>query len=451
MKFDKLLGHVDKLVSYYEKYYPKIAPMISQCFFNTLETTVKRLENGSYFVITGDIPAMWLRDSSAQMKHYIPFAANDKELREILEGVIARQARCINIDPYANAFNSEANGNGFSDDETDMNPFVWERKYEVDSLCGPIFLAYEYWKTTGSEKCFTNEFFEALEQIYRTFKLERNHENSPYRFYRPNTDPIDTLPKGGTGTPVGYTGMTWSGFRPSDDSCTYGYLIPSNMMAVSALKYAAEIIEVVYNKKQISEKYIGLAEEIRQGIEKHGVVNHSKFGKIYAYETDGLGNYNLMDDANSPSLLSAPYIGYCDRDDEIYQNTRRFILSDENRYFFTGKCAKGIGSPHTPKNYIWHISLIMQILTSADENEILSCLDILADTTANTGFMHESFDVNDPESFTRSWFAWANSIFAEMAVYLKEIHFFENKSIENCTGDLQGKRGDKLCLNKTGS
>lgn len=425
---EKLLRHLDELVCYYKKYYPKIAPMVSQCFLNTMETTLKKLDNGNYFVITGDIPAMWLRDSSAQMKHYIPFAAYDDELQQVFEGVIAQQVKCINIDPYANAFNSEANGNGFSDDETDMNPFVWERKYEVDSICGPIFLAYEYWKTTGSVKCFTEDFFAALEQVYKTFRLEQHHENSPYRFYRPNTDPIDTLPKGGTGTPVGYTGMTWSGFRPSDDSCTYGYLIPSNMMAVSALNYAAEIIDVVYNKKQISDKYIELSEEIKQGIEKYGIVEHPKFGKIYAYETDGLGNYNFMDDANSPSLLSAPYIGYCGREDEIYQNTRKFILSRENKYYFSGKCAEGIGSPHTPKNYIWHISVVMQILTSTDEKEILRSLEVLANTTANTNFMHESFDVDEPENYTRSWFAWANSIFAEMTLYLKEICFFERNT-----------------------
>lgn len=425
---DKLLGHLDELVSYYGKYYPKIAPMISQCFLNTIETTVKKLDNGNCFVITGDIPAMWLRDSSAQMQHYIPFAADDKELQNIFEGVIAQQVKCINIDPYANAFNSEANGNGFSEDETDMNPFVWERKYEVDSLCGPIFLAHEYWKATGSEKCFTEDFFAALEQVYKTFKLEQHHENSPYRFYRPNTEPRDTLPKGGTGTPVGYTGMTWSGFRPSDDSCTYGYLIPSNMMAVSALNYAAEIIDVIYNKKQIADKYVALAEEIKQGIEKYGIVNHPKYGKIYAYETDGLGNYNLMDDANSPSLLSAPYIGYCDRKDEIYQNTRRFVLSRENKYYFSGKCGRGIGSPHTPENYIWHISVVMQILTSTDEKEIFDCLETLANTTANTNFMHESFDVDRPENFTRPWFAWANSIFAEMTLYLKKICFFEKNT-----------------------
>lgn len=425
MTSDKLLGRLDDLVCYYKKYYPKLAPMVSQCFLNTMETTLKRLDDGNFFVITGDIPAMWLRDSSAQMKHYIPFAVDDGELQAVFEGVIAQQVKCINIDPYANAFNSEENGNGFSDDETDMNPYVWERKYEVDSLCGPVFLAYEFWKATGNTNCFTDEFLRALGQIYNTFKLEQHHEKSLYRFYRPNTDTIDTLPKGGTGGPVGYTGMTWSGFRPSDDVCTYGYLIPSNMMAVEALNYAAEIIDTIYKNKAMADKFIGLSGEIRYGIEKYGVVDHHKYGKIYAYETDGLGNYNLMDDANSPSLLASPYIGFCKKTDEIYQNTRRFILSDKNKYFFSGKFGRGIGSPHTPKNYIWHISVIMQILTSTDEEEILSCLEVLANTTANTNFMHESFDVDEPENFTRSWFAWANSIFAEMTLYLKEICFFE--------------------------
>lgn len=413
-----------ELEAYYRVHYEALAPLVSQCFLNTMETTVRQLEDGSYFVITGDIPAMWLRDSAAQVRPYVKYAKEDEKLQEILEGIIAKQAELVCIDPYANAFNESANGAGHKDD-TILNDHVWERKYEVDSLCAPLYLGYLYWKTTGIDRIFTKGYYAMIEAIADTFAVEQDHEKSAYFFRRRDTIEMDTLSNDGRGSAVKVTGMTWSGFRPSDDSCKFGYLIPSNMMAVKAMEYAEEICRECYKEEGLAARCRTLSEAIRDGIEKYGVVNHPKYGKLYAYETDGLGNYNLMDDANSPSLLAMPYLGYCGREDELYKNTRRFILSVDNPYYYEGTVARGMGSPHTYKGYVWHIGIVMQALTSGSREEIMECLDMLAKTHAGTGYMHESFDASEPEKYTRPWFAWANTLFAELLDQLAEEKFWE--------------------------
>lgn len=398
--------------------YPQLRPLAKQCFLNTIETTVTKLEDGSYFVITGDIPAMWLRDSAAQLKPYVKYANQDQDLQGILKSVIQKYAFYVNLDPYSNAFNSHVKEMGCGyDDHTDFESgWIWERKYEVDSLCAPLYLAWEYYQVTQDRSIFTEEFRLMIEKIVRTFRIEQNHgRDSQYWFVRNQAwAPSDTLPMNGKGRPVNYTGMTWSGFRPSDDSCKFGYLIPANMMASVALKKAAQLIESGYSDGSLGEQCLRLSAEIEDGIEAYGIVDHPKYGKIYAYETDGFGNYNLMDDANSPSLLAIPYLGYRDAEDPVYQNTRRFILSEDNPYYYSGQAARGIGSPHTPPRYIWHIGLAMQIITSTDEQEKQECLDMISRTHAGTCFMHEGFDVDDPRQFTRPWFAWANTLFAQM-------------------------------------
>lgn len=291
---DILVERAETLETYFRVHYEPLAPMVKQCFLNTMETTVKRLEDGSYFVITGDIPAMWLRDSAAQVKLYIRFAAEDEKLQNILEGVIEKQAQLVCIDPYANAFNASANGKGYQDD-TLTNAHVWERKYEVDSLCAPLYLGYEYWKTTGKTGIFTDAYRKMIQNILLVFRTEQDHAQSPYYFRRYHCPKTDTLPNRGKGRPVNVTGMTWSGFRPSDDCCRFGYLIPANMMAAKALEYAGEICKACYEDEQLAAQCSELAEEIRDGISDYGIMNHPKYGRIYAYETDGFGNYNLME------------------------------------------------------------------------------------------------------------------------------------------------------------
>lgn len=398
---------------------PHLLETFQNAFVSTIDTTWKQLPDGESFVITGDIPAMWLRDSSAQVRHYLPFVKEDEELRKLIEGLIARQMRCILLDPYANAFNEEANGNRWCEDRTQHLQMVWERKYEVDSLCYPVQLSYLYWKESGSSAIFTPSFHRAMDTVVETFRTEQRHfERSPYRFIRPEENcnglEQETLQNDGMGMPVNYTGMTWSGFRPSDDACTFGYLIPSNMFAVVILGYLAEMAEAGFGDQLLRDKALRLRHEIDYGIRHYAIWRHPVYGPIYAYETDGFGNYTLMDDANVPSLLSIPYLGYRPVEDPIYQNTRRFILSKENPYYYEGTVARGIGSPHTPENYIWHIALSMQGLTASTRQEAEEMIGLILSTDAGCARMHEGFDVNDPSQFTRPWFAWANSLFAEL-------------------------------------
>lgn len=399
---------------------PRWSEVFSNCFDNTLETTVKLTEAEDIFVITGDIPAMWLRDSSAQIKPYLVIANQDPKIKEMIQGLLERQVKCILIDPYANAFNETENGACYHQDITEMNGWIWERKYEVDSLCYPIELAYLLWKKTGETNHFTKEFKQAAETIINLFKTEQRHENSTYRFERFGERPEDTLSNDGFGEPCGYTGMTWSGFRPSDDSCTFNYLVPANMFAVVILGYLAEIFEEIYHEKTAVEEANQLKEEINRGIEEWGIVEHEG-KKVYAYEVDGLGNYVLMDDANVPSLLAAPYLGYCEIDDAIYQQTRAVLLSEKNPYYYEGNYLKGIGSEHTPKEYVWPIALAIQGLTTNKKAEKIEMLNKLVETEAGTNYMHEGINVNNPNEYTREWFSWANMMFCELLLDCLEL------------------------------
>jgi meiotically up-regulated gene 157 (Mug157) protein len=209
--------------------------------------------------------------------------------------------------------------------------------------------------------------------------------------------------------------MTWSGFRPSDDACRYGYLIPSNFFAAESLRQIGETAGALLQDPALSARAETLRGQILEGLRQHAVIRHSLFGDVFVYETDGLGHYHLMDDANVPSLLGLPYLGCISADDPVYQNTRRMILSPENPYYYEGEYARGIGSPHTPRNYIWPISLCVQGLTSENGQEIRELLRMLENMDAGTGLMHEGVFKDDPARFTRPWFAWANSIFSEFA------------------------------------
>lgn len=390
----------------------KLKELFYNCFINTMETTVS-IDEDDTFVITGDIPAMWLRDSTSQIEHYLPFINNYPELKDIFTGLIHRQVKCILIDPYANAFNKEPNGQKCDNDLTKDNPWVWERKYGIDSLCYPIRLIYKYWKETDDVSFFNKEIKTVFDLIIDLWETEQYHfKKSDYSFQRLNCSPTDTLSNNGLGNKVAYTGMSWSGFRPSDDACQYGYLVPANMFAYVVLGYIEEIAVTIYHDSKLKEKASALKTEIHDGIERYGVVEKEGFGKIYAYEVDGFGNHNFMDDANVPSLLSIPYLGYKNIDDEIYQNTRRFILSHHNPFYYEGKVAKGIGNPYTPPKYIWHIALSMQGLTTNDPDEISDLLETLKNTDGNQGHMHEGFHCDDSAEYTRNWFAWSNSLFA---------------------------------------
>lgn len=398
----------------------KLHELFANCYVNTYSTTLKELDDDTTFVITGDIPAMWLRDSAAQVRPYLMIANEDEKIKDMLVGVVRRQMKFILHDPYANAFNDSASGKRWHDDDTEMTPHIWERKYEIDSLCYPIQLAYLLWKSTGETSHFDADFKDAVKTVVDVFITEQDHEkNSPYRFERGGgARQSDTLIREGRGDLVVPTGMTWSAFRPSDDACMYGYFVPGNMFAVVALGYAAEVSREVLQDEALAEACERLAAEIRAGIEKYGTIDHPIHGRVYVYETNGAGSYNIMDDANVPSLLSAPYLGYCDFDDPVYQNTRKMLLSRDNPYYYEGKAASGIGSPHTDDHYVWHIGLSIQGMTSINDEEKQRILKTMLTTDGDTGFMHEGFNASKPEEFTREWFAWSNSMFSEFVLSL---------------------------------
>jgi hypothetical protein len=400
----------------------ELAWLFENCLPNTLDTTVRHGElegKPDTFVITGDIEALWLRDSSAQVWPYLPLCKEDVKLKRLLAGVVHRQTRCILFDPYANAFNDGPKGSYWEKDLTDMKPELHERKWEIDSLCYPVRLAHGYWKTTGDTAIFDDKWREATHLIVKTFReQQRKNSKGPYTFQRVTSAATDTLPGYGRGNPTKPVGLIHSGFRPSDDACIYPFLIPSNLFAAVALDQLREIYARVIHDTAFAKECTGFAREVRAAVAQYARVRHLTYGEIYAYEVDGFGNRLFMDDSNVPSLLSLPYLGCCAANDPVYRNTRRFVLSGDNPYFFKGAAGEGIGGPHVGLNYIWPLAVTMRALTSNDDAEILTALRTLKTTHANTGFMHEGFDKDDPKKFTRKWFAWANTLFGELILKL---------------------------------
>ncbi len=406
---------------------PKLAWMFENCLPNTIDTTVKfSMRDGKpdTFVITGDIDAMWLRDSSAQVWPYLQLVNHDRVLKQMIAGVINRQTQCILIDPYANAFNPKPLPEGRWMSDTGMKPMLHERKWEIDSLCYPIRLAYNYWKKTSDTSVFDSDWRKAMTLVVQTFKeQQRKDDLGPYNFLRMTDRALDTVPNMGYGHPVKPVGLIVSTFRPSDDATTFGFLVPSNLFAVISLRQLAEISNNVVLDYPFAEECLALADEVEKAINKYAIVEHPTRGMIYAFEVDGFGNAYFMDDANIPSLLAMPYLGTVDKNDPIYRNTRKFVLSSDNPYFFKGAAGEGIGGPHIGYDMIWPMSIIMRAMTSTNDEEIKYCVKMLRNTDAGTGFMHESFHKDNPENFTREWFAWVNTLFGELVMKLEK----ENK------------------------
>lgn len=397
----------------------ELAWLFNNCFPNTLDTTVYYSEkNGKpyTYVITGDIDAMWLRDSSAQVYPYLEFVKQDMPLNKLIQGVINKQTEFILIDPYANAFYNDPQQKGdWQSDLTDMQPGIHERKWEIDSLCYPIRLAHGYWKATGNTAPFDAQWIEAIKATLKTFKEQQRKEgNGPYKFQRRAQNPTDSLPMDGYGNPINPVGLIVSSFRPSDDASIYSFLIPANFFAVTSLRQAAEMLRVIHKNNSLAGELISLATEVEAALKKHAVFTHSKYGKIYAFEVNGFESYNLMDDANVPSLLAMPYLKGVSASDPIYQNTRKFVWSKDNPHFYKGSAAEGIGGPHIGQDMVWPMSIIMKALTTKNDAEIKWCIDTLRKTHGDTGFMHESFHKDNPKKFTRSWFAWTNTLFGEL-------------------------------------
>ncbi|HEY8396404.1 MAG TPA: glycoside hydrolase family 125 protein [Flavihumibacter sp.] len=397
----------------------ELAWLFGNCFPNTLDTTVfHEVKDGvpDTYVITGDIDAMWLRDSSAQVWPYLQLIKEDPALKQLIAGLINRQTRCILKDPYANAFYKDADKKGeWASDHTAMQSGVHERKWEIDSLCYPIRLAYHYWKTTGDTSPFGSEWKQAIQTTYKVFREQQRKEGlGSYRFQRTTPFATDTQPMKGYGYPVKPVGLICSAFRPSDDATVFQFLIPSNFFAVVSLRQAAEMLRTISKDNSLAQSLVDLANEVERAIKQHAIVEHKKYGKVYAYEVDGFGSSLLMDDANVPSLLSLPYLGAVSSSDPVYRNTRKLILSEDNPFYFKGKAAEGIGGPHVGQDMIWPMAIIMKAITSDNDREIADCIETLRKTHGDTGFMHESFHKDDPKNFTRSWFAWANTLFGEL-------------------------------------
>lgn len=351
--------------------------------------------DGTAYVKTGDIPAEWLRDASAQVRPYLFFAKDDPEVSRLLRAIIAREAKYLQTDPYANAYT--------------LDYRVWEQKFELDSLAYPITLAWSYWKATGDTSIFTGDFSKALDGVLSTMQREQDHpRNSSYTHKE--------LANDGKGRPVGYTGMIWTGFRPSDDACYYNFLIPSEMFAVVALGDMTEIERDVYHNVVKAREAKALRDEVQRGIQTYGLVLVPKYGYIYAYEVDGLGHAILTDDANIPSLLAAPYFGYTAPGDRYYENTRRFLLSQDNPSFYQGLKARGIGSYHTPDKWVWPLALIVEGMTATTRPEKQDVLAQLLNSDPGDHLLHESFNPDDPRQFTRQDFGWPNSLFSEFVM-----------------------------------
>jgi meiotically up-regulated gene 157 (Mug157) protein len=400
----------------------QIAWMFENCFPNTLDTTVNfRVLNGKpdTFVITGDIDAMWLRDSSAQVWPYLALSKDDAPLRQMIQGLIRRQTACILIDSYANAFMPDPQSKPLSwavNDNTDKKPGVGERKWEIDSLCYPIRLAHGYWKKTGDAAPFDATFTQAMKRIVATFReQQRKTSPGPYKFQRRSETATETQFTQGYGNPTRKVGLIHSMFRPSDDACLFPLFIPANLFAVTSLRHLAEMAAGVLNDSSLASDCNALAQEVSEALQKYGRIND-----VWAYEVDGYGNQLFMDDANAPGLLSLPYLECCSVNDLLYQRTRARVWSNANPYFFAGSAAEGIGGPHEGLDMIWPMSIMMRALTSTSDDEIRQCLTWLKNTHAGTGFIHESFHKDDAEHFTRPWFAWANTLFGELILKLHD-------------------------------
>ncbi|MBV9409059.1 MAG: glycoside hydrolase family 125 protein [Candidatus Eremiobacteraeota bacterium] len=387
------LDAVAKAAAGYTVSDPKLESMYRAALLNT-NKQVTLASDGTAYVKTGDIPAEWLRDASVQVRPYLFFAKGDSQVDMLLRGTVARMGKYLQVDPYANAFT--------------LDYRVWEEKFELDSLAYPITLAWTYWKQTGDTSVFTGDLSLGFDSALTTMEREQDH---PRNTKHPYTH--KELANGGAGNPVAYTGMIWTGFRPSDDACTYNYLIPSEMMAVVALGELSEIERDVYHNLVKAERAKALRDEVQTGIQTYGVVFTPNYGYVYAYEVDGLGHANLMDDANVPSLLSAPYLGYTKSTSFVYKNTRKFLLSKDNPTYYVGKLARGIGSPHTNDGYVWPIALLMEGFTAGSDQERKDVLTQLLASDPGDHLLHESFNPDDPTKFSRVDFGWPNALFSE--------------------------------------
>ncbi|ORZ23967.1 DUF1237 domain-containing protein [Absidia repens] len=423
-----------------------LARLFTNSYPNTLDTTISQTScltpsdqcHPLSFIITGDINAMWLRDSVNQLLPYLNYASQDFSLKRLFLGAIYMQSHFISIDPYANAFHPPQDiqqwakmqhPNPFEHQSRSpgSTPAVYEYKWEIDSLASFFSLSYQYWQHTEDDSFVDSPIWiNAVEKVIQTLQNEQHGTFDPNtgqvlpvdEIFKQNTDrPTETQFQDGRGQPIQRTGMVRTLFRPSDDACVYPFFVPGNAMMSVELHHVSQLLQK--KNATLADQAASLSKEIRDAIFKYAVVELPDHGKVFAYEVDGYGSQLIMDDANVPSLLSLPLLGFIDQNDTIYQNTRRLVLSKSNPYYYEGPNMAGIGGPHVPLNYAWPMSQIVRILTSDNDDEIKSTLDILLRSTDKTGLIHESVNVFK-NSYSRSWFAWANGLFGQAILKINQ-------------------------------
>jgi meiotically up-regulated gene 157 (Mug157) protein len=390
------------------------------------------------FVITGDIEAMWLRDSANQLQAYTSvLKANSSfdSLASLFRGAINLQARYILESPFCNAFQAPLesgiprHSSRNSDQITPSFDYfsVFSCQWELDSVASFLQLSSDYVTATNDYAFFqkSSNWTKAVATILQTaesmmidsYSADGEWQHTPYTYCAPyGGTPINNC----NGSPHrGHIGLVRSFHRPSDDACTYQYLIPSNMMFSSALNASSLIMsKITPRSSNLTSWMRQMSTNINRGINDHALVPDPKYGMIYAYEIDGYGSVISMDDPNVPSLLSAPFIGYTKTQDPIYSNTRRKILSHDNPYFAWGPIISGVGSMHTLPGKVWPMANLMTILTSGDEEEIATNLDMVLGSTGGTGLVHESVDAQTG-GYSRSWFSWANGLLGQVVLSLE--------------------------------
>ncbi|KAJ5900707.1 Meiotically protein [Penicillium subrubescens] len=433
-----------------------LAQLFRNAFPNTLDTTIRWHQNGTTaaskrqsrrdtaqwtgaqtFIVTGDINAEWLRDSTNQLTNYQALAKKDKSLYNLILGAINTQAEFVIQSPYCNAFQPPSASGIPPENSTQVDTvhpayeksFVFECKYELDSLAHFLLLGTEFYENTGSTEFLTDRWFKALQtvldvidaQSQPTFNSKNQFVTNQYTFQRETTIGTETLNLQGVGNPLNSgTGLIRSAFRPSDDATILGYFIPPNAMMSVQLRKVAKVINAAGGHDDLVNELEQRGKNLENAVKEHAIVNHPKYGDVYAFEIDGYGSRILMDDANIPSLLSLPYLGFLDKSDKVYQNTRKMITEKAgNPYYLEGPAFHGIGGPHIGLENAWPMSLLMQALTSDDDTEILDSINLVRDSSL-LGLVHESINVTKIKTYTRPWFAWANSVFAQTILQVAE-------------------------------
>lgn len=366
---------------------PDLARLFENTFPSTTDTTIKFhtdgtkkfkkkdtgrsvLDGGAWegpqtFVVTGDITAEWLRDSCNQLSPYMSLAKKDKAISTMILGAVNTQAEYVIQSPYCNAFQPPPISGlkvSYNGQDDYVHPayeptVVFECKYELDSLGHFLTLANDFHEATGSTEFVNIRFLLALETLLEVLEQQSQSTFDPdtgrfrrnqYTFKRQTWTGTETLNLDGVGNPLNNgTGLIRSAFRPSDDATTFGFFIPANaMMAVELLRMAAVLKAA--DEDVMAQRLARWSKTIKDGVWEHGVVQHAKYGSVFAYEVDGYGSSLLMDDANYPSLLALPLMGFVPADDPVYQNTRKMLLDRaSNPYYLEGKEFQGIGGKST--------------------------------------------------------------------------------------------------------